>query len=325
MSPLLVWCALAACLASSAAYSGSETGMYGMSRVRVDLEARRGRRAARATRWLLRNEGALLVTILIGNNLAIELATHFTQELLPAAHHGTSVGALYVTIFLSPVLFLFGEVLPKELFRRRPHARMRPVVPFIVLSRILYWPLELVVSTLTWAVGRAFGLPGTTRSLSRGRELVRVFLAEGRRTGALSHRAEVLAQNALNLKSTPIERAMVPWGSVSFLERSTDQEIAFETVRSSRFSRLPVVDEDGAVLGYVHQLDVLAAGPEAPVLKDLHALPTFAPDMPVDRALLALRGTGRRAAIVGSSEAAPIGILTLKDLVEEISGELVGI
>jgi CBS domain containing-hemolysin-like protein len=325
VSPAAVWIVLALCLAGSATYSGTETGMYGLSRVRVDLEARHGRRFARATRWLLRDEGALLVTILIGNNLAIELATHFGQELLPAARHGTSIGAVYVTLLLAPVLFLFGEALPKELFRRRPHARLAPVVPFILASRIAYWPLERVVSALTWAVGRAFGLPGTKPALSRGRELVSGFLAEGRRTGALSHRAEVLAQNALTMRSTPIGRAMVPWSQVLRLDAGADQAAQFDVVRGSRYSRLPVVDAAGDVLGYVHQLDVLAAGPETPVLQHLLDLPRLAPDTAVDRALLALRGKGRRAAIVGLPGAPPLGIVTLKDLVEEISGELVGI
>jgi CBS domain containing-hemolysin-like protein len=43
--------------------------------------------------------------------------------------------------------------------------------------------------------------------------------------------------------------------------------------------------------------------------------------MPLDRALARLRQTGQRAALVGSAEA-PLGLVTLKDLVEEISGEL---
>ena len=45
------------------------------------------------------------------------------------------------------------------------------------------------------------------------------------------------------------------------------------------------------------------------------------PDLPVDRTLARLRAAGQRMAIVGTREA-PVGVVTLKDLLEEISGDL---
>jgi len=275
-------------------------------------------------RRLLRDEPALLITILIGNNLALELAGHFGDELLADAGLEGGLRALLVTLVLMPVLFLLGEALPKELFRRRPHGLTYPAAPFVYASRWVYWPLERTLRGLSAVLERLFGLGSGRVVTAGGQERVMTLLAEGRRLGALHARAEVLARNALKLRSTPIARAMVPWERVQRLERERPAEELFERLRASRFTRLPVVDDTGRFLGYVHQREVLAAGPGAAVLDHLRSMPVLSAETPVDRALLTLRGGGHRAAVVGREEA-PEGLVTLKDLVEEISGDLVGL
>lgn len=318
---LLALLGLLACLAASAAYSGSEIGFYGLSRTRVDLEARVGRRPARWIQRLMGDDTALLITILVGNNLALELASRLGARVLPEVSV-PELQAVMVTLVLTPVVFLFGEALPKDLFRRRPHAWVQRTAGFILLSRYVFWPLERLLRGLSFLLERSFGLGAQVHVPVKGREVMLHVLAEGLRSGALPARAEVLARNALELRSIPVERAMTAWDRVETLGADLGARERFERVRASSHTRLPVVDAQGTVLGYVHQLDVLEAGPEAegpPVQQ--HSLGRLAPETPVDRALLTLRGSGRRMALV-EREGVPVGIVTLKDLVEEISGEL---
>jgi CBS domain containing-hemolysin-like protein len=91
---------------------------------------------------------------------------------------------------------------------------------------------------------------------------------------------------------------------------------------------LPLVDPDsegGSVVGYLLQLDFLGAileGDEAPELAGLvRPLVALSPDVTLDRALARLRAAGQRMALVGTPQA-PVGLVTLKDLVRTISGEL---
>jgi CBS domain containing-hemolysin-like protein len=84
-----------------------------------------------------------------------------------------------------------------------------------------------------------------------------------------------------------------------------------------------VEDEDSAVIGYVHQLDVLGEGEGTAVLEQLRPAMFLVPGTPVDRALARLRSGGQRLAVVGTSER-PEGLVTLKDVLEEISGDLAG-
>ncbi len=320
--------ALLVCLVASFVFSGSETGIYTLSRIRVDMEADQGHRPARMVRMLLRDESALLITILIGNNLAIELASHVGDSLLGSLPGAGGLDpawrALLLTLALTPPLFLLGEALPKELYRRRAHSMVYPTVPLILTARWLLWPIERVLRLLTATLERLFALGSNRVTLGGRRERLAAMLAEGRRHGVLNERAEALASNALQLRTLPVSHAMVPWDEVQYVSRAQSNEDLYRVVCESRFTRLPVVDEHGHLEGYIHQLEVLSAGPDSPVLSHLRRVSAMPVDTPVDRAILHLRGGGRRGAAVGSAHE-PVGWVTLKDLVEEISGEVVGL
>tara|TARA_R110002126_G_scaffold23750_18_gene83018 strand:- start:9718 stop:10698 length:981 start_codon:yes stop_codon:yes gene_type:complete len=314
------------CVVLSGVYSGSETGCYKLSRTALDLEAADGNRQARLASWLMRNEAALLVTILIGNNLVLEAASLMAGQALGASEMEGGTGALLVTLVLAPVLFLFGETLPKELFRRRPRALVFPSLPILAVSRVLFWPLERMLTGVANLLSHILRLNDAKPVLLGGRAVVASFLEEGRRQGAMSARAEVLARNALELRSIAIERCMIPWSKVVHIVESSTEAERREVVRTARHSRLPIVDvPGGTVTGYAYQLEVLLAGLDADPLQHRRDLVLLDPGTPVGQALFRLRGLGQRTAAVGEPGVPPIGLVTLKDLVEEISGDLEGL
>jgi len=314
---------LVACVFASAAFSGSEIGFYKLSRSRVDMEAQRGSRLASWTRSLMRDDAGLLITILIGNNLALELCAGVAEAWTARVVGSPQLVPLVATAMLTPLLFLFGEVLPKELFRRRPHDLVPRAAPLIAASRVIFWPIARFLRGLSWLLERALRVPSATRPHVRGRAVLLSILAEGLRSGVLTPRAEGLARNALGLRTIPVSRVMVPWERVKILARGSSDEVLRNQIRASTRSRFPVVDSEGACEGYVHALDVLGEE-QGEVLADLHPVAVLAPDVPVGRALLTLRGTGRRLAVVEQA-GRPVGLVSPKDLLEEISGELAGL
>jgi len=310
-----------ACLLGVAAFAGSETASYAISRVRVDLEARQRSFRSRLARGLLADGTTLLIVLLLGSTLLVELATWTAEDSASRLGFPEWAVELVLALWLTPLFFFFGDLLPKELARRRPHQYLVNCAPLLALTRILLWPLERLLRLLTWCVTRVLSVPEREISTHRDREALLKLLSEGRLSGALPPQAETLAQNVLKLRSTPVVRAMVPWERVQRLSSTASNPELYAAVAGSRFTRLPVVGPDGLVRGYVHQLDVLGEGPEVAVLEDLLELIELDPQLPVDRALSRLRTRGQRLAVVGT-RAAPLGIVTLKDLVEEISGEL---
>ncbi|HKX45178.1 MAG TPA: DUF21 domain-containing protein, partial [Planctomycetota bacterium] len=159
MNDLTALLAFGVCLALSALYSGSETAFYSLSRARLEADAAEGRRSARLVRYLIRDESLLLVTLLVGNNLVLELMTAFGDNLLGSAVSLPSASReVVLTALLTPLVFLLGELVPKDVFRHRPHTLLGFCAPVIAFTRGLLLPLALPLRALAALLERAAGL-----------------------------------------------------------------------------------------------------------------------------------------------------------------------
>jgi putative hemolysin len=309
---------LALIVFASALCSGGEIGMYSMSRPQMEAEAAAGGRTARLLHSLVRHESWLLATLLIANNLTHQAATFVSEAALAPFGVPATWMEFAIAVLVTPPMLLFGELLPKDLFRRRPNVLTAWCAPFLYACRALLAPLAFPLQLLTSGVARWLGFDSGELARVRGREAVIDLLRE--RESELSPQVERLARNVLELRSVRVERVMVPWLSVECARLAAEPNALRLQMGISPFSRLPVVDERGAVRGYIHQLEVLGQ-PASSAERHLRPLLEMAPDTPLDRALARLKQTGQRAALVGDA-ARPLGLVTLKDLVEEISGEL---
>lgn len=324
MSLWLVLLVGAGLLLFSAIFSGAETGVYSVSRVRLEAEAQEGRRSARLLSRLLRDDAALLITLLIGNNLMLELLTYLVEDGvdrsgLPASAHELAAAAL-----LTPIVFLFGELIPKDFFRRRPHFLLAPAAPVISVFRWIVSPIAWPLAWLSIALERLLGLRKEDFARILRREEMVELLAESRRTGALAPQAEELAHNVLVLRQTPLARVAVPWERVEWVDLERGEAAARAAVERSNLTRLPVLvtgpDKKRVVAGYLHQLDVLglpAGAPLQPCIRPLLELPA---DLPLDRAVTRLQAASQRLAVVGSLRT-PRGLVSLVDLLATLAGQ----
>lgn len=320
MSAPILLALLGLCVLASALCSGGETGLYSLSRARVEAGVGATRqRSAEIIRRLLRDETGLLVTLLVANNMVNQLAAYLGETLV--ARYGVSEAwrEVVVVAFLTPPLFLFGELIPKDLFRRRPHALVGLVAPGIAAAKVALWPLTAPLRWLTLVASRVLGQDAGELVRVQGREAVMELVRE--RQGTRHHAVETMARNVLELRSRRVDRVMVPWRRVETLPTDASAADVRRRLGGSNFTRLPVVDARGGARGYVHQLEVLAAGEDVPFERLMRPLMALDPATPLDRALALLRQAGQRTALVGTAQA-PAGLVTLKDLVEEISGEL---
>jgi CBS domain containing-hemolysin-like protein len=308
-----------ATVVASGVFSGAETGFYSLSRARV-AAGTGATWMARVARRLLRDEIGLLVALLVANNLVNQAATYAGRGLVAPLDLPEGASEVVMTLLLTPLLFLFGELFPKDLFRRRPHALVVVVAPVIWAAKMLLFPVVLLLGALARWLERSMGLDARELARVQGREeAVLEILREG--GGQRAEVVEGMARNVLGLRGLRIDRVMIAWRRVRTVSLADAPAAAWKAVAETPFSRLPVVDRAGAVAGYVHQIELLRAGPRGSVVAHLRPLIFLDASMPIDRALAQMRASGLRMAAVGTPER-PLGIVTVKDLVEEISGEL---
>ena len=140
----LAFLLLLVALLLSAMFAGSETGFYGLNRLRLRHEARTSNAAALLAR-VLRSPSSFLAMLLIGNNIANDLAVHAAVGIA----HGfeLSRAEFWATLLLTPLVFLFGEVLPKQVMLDSPRLLLRLAWPLGIV-RILFWPLTAPLAAL---------------------------------------------------------------------------------------------------------------------------------------------------------------------------------
>ena len=154
----MIWTALglaAVGLFLSAFFSGSETGFYRVTRMRLVLDALGGDLIARGLLWLTNHPSLFVATTLVGNNLA-NYATSLaivmgTRSIVYGQEHGHGHAAeLIAPLVLAPLLFVYGELLPKNLFLHAPNRLLRKGGPLFLLFVPLFFP----ISALLWGLNR---------------------------------------------------------------------------------------------------------------------------------------------------------------------------
>lgn len=306
---------------ASAVFSGMETGLYTLNRVRLTVRAARGQRPALRLRRELDRQSRTLSTLLIGTNAASYVLSYAIARLL----HGFAfdgwplifIEALAVT----PVLFVFAETLPKDLFRTHADNWMYTLSPVLVAAKWVFRLVGLlpVVQLVAMLVARMLGAGSPDAVTARQR--ISHLIKEGVGTGVLTESQTALADRALAMRSRTIETEMIPWNRVATVHRDAQRPQRETLIRQRNFTRMPVVDDTGKPVGILSSLDALLE-PDRPTAELMIDPLTFKARTPVRDALRSMRESRRKMAVVVAENGRPRGLVTLKDLVEPVTGEL---
>jgi CBS domain containing-hemolysin-like protein len=305
----------------SAFFSGSETGLYRATRVRLALDSLAGDRVAGSLLWLTNNPTLFVATSLIGNNIAnyvTSLAIVLgTRQLWTNPSH---LAELLAPIVLAPVVFVYGELLPKHLFYLAPNRLLRLSGPLFLLCGVLFAPVSAVLWVLgrflQWIIGEA---PEFVRSRLAREELQRI-LEEGQEAGVLCPAQRQLAQGMFAVASEPVSRFCTPVGRTTSVRRTVGQA---EVLRIARRQRSPVVlilaERSRRPIGYVRIIDIRLNAEDwtqslRPLLR-IHAAESYI------AALTSMQTEREPVAEVIDDRGATVGILNVDHLVQPLLGD----
>jgi len=310
----------------SALASGVETGVYCLDRVRLRVACEQRDPAALRLEPLVRRPEDMVISALLGTNVADYVVTACVAALLLRAAVGEGLAELYATAIVTPLLLVFGGIIPKDWFRRESNHLMAR------LSGVLWLWLRLVRVTGLAAVLRALSR-AVLRRLDPGRAEAETallpraqtlhLLREGAARGGLTHLQRDLIERVLNLSSVRVSEVMIPRSRAALVPLDVARDDFLRVARMAHFSRLPTYRSDPRyIVGVVNVHDVLTDRDGKPVAEHMRPPVTLAEYVSVSAALLKLQGARQTMAIVLDRSDHCVGILTLKDLVEEIVGDL---
>jgi putative hemolysin len=305
-------------LALSAFFSGSETGFYRINRARLLITALDGDFISRGLWWLVNNPSVFVATVLVGNNVANYLVSLSMVMATEAIARDWPSAEFVVPILFAPLLFIYCELLPKNVFLAAPNRLLRRcALPFAV-AIVLFAP----VSVLLWLVNKVIEFAGQKspeelRLVLARRELAEI-LEEGQAVGLLRPTQQALAQGTLTLSGQPISNYIIPVSRFPHVTSSASPGDVVATARQFGRRLLPV-DEIGtgsrATLGYVRAGEcLLAGGGELPLRKTLE----FNERQPMLTVLTQMQAAGVELAKVVNRRKQLVGYVTRSRLREAL-------
>ena len=245
---------LAALLAASAFFSGSETALFALTRT----QARRMRKGSpgevRATE-LLEHPQHLLSTILIAN-LLVNIAIASIIASVARRTFGDQ-GVPIAILVSSAALLIFGEVTPKTIAAARAQQVARFVAPPLHWISHVLTPLRIALRLASTAVLRVMGVRLAAGWADVTREEIDAMLALGVSSGVASQKEGELAERILDLSTLDAHSLMVPRTDVDAVDDSVTLAEAYMRLCKMRRSRMPVYQEDpDHIWGFISLADL---------------------------------------------------------------------
>ena len=323
----VTWASLAAVgLVGSALFSGLETGVYRLNRVRLHLLHDQSDRNAVLLARMTANPNRMLGSLLIGNNVANYAASMGITALLEAAAFGEWQIVLITALLLTPLLFVFGEVLPKDFFQNFTDRVTYRFARFLWYTQrlLLFSGFLPVIDLISRAIAWALGASQDARLALHPRRVVTRLIREGAGTGVISLYQSDIIDRVLHPTERRVDHAMVLWAEVVRFREEQPIEAFWSLADRSPHSRFPVVDKTGRPIGFVHALDVMVH--DASTCPPIRTLVSRSPQLGVEtslrEALVRLQEARSAMGFVIDARGNTVGIVTAKDLVEPIVGEL---
>lgn len=283
----------------SAFFSGSETGFYRVSFLRLSIDAHTGDPVAQRLLWFVQHPELFVATTLVGNNIANYLTTVaiglgagvFTESSSTAAE----VGA---TLLIAPVIFIFGELMPKNLYFRAPTRLLRKNVG---LFQFFYRSLLPASMPLVWITRMMEKLSSSSSSrvdFLLGRHRLIQVLSKGHEHGVLTNQQGILVHGLLHDATRPISEIMIPTARILGEDENAARATLLEYARRNHLTHIPVKRHNSTAdwFGYVRVLDLeLGSRTDEEMIRTM-------PRIPVDStrlmALLAIRDSGESVGVI---------------------------
>ena len=327
MTSLIIW--LLVSMLFSAFFSGMEIAFVSSNRLRAEMDREKNRFSQRIIKTFYQHPNNFVSTMLVGNNISLVIygilfAKLFDSTLFEPLSDGVRVTC---DTLLSTLVVLFtGEFLPKSIFKNNPNTLLTVfAVPAWICYVVLY-PISRFATLLSKGLLRLVGI----RMKSAGEEkeftkvdldyLVQDSIDNADNEDEIEEEVKIF-QNALDFSETKIRDCMVPRTEIDAVEDTSTIEQLKQVFIESGHSKILVFHEDiDHVIGYVHSSDLFHNPSDlAGIIREISFVPET---MLASKLMTQLMQQKRSLAVVVDEFGGTSGLVSLEDIMEEITGEI---
>jgi CBS domain containing-hemolysin-like protein len=318
-------------LALSAFFSGMEIAFVSANKLRLELDKKQGVLSSRIISIYTNNPGQYIVTMLIGNNIALVvygIVMAIILEPLIVQFTQSEVNILLIQTLVSTLIILFtAEFLPKTVFRMKPNTFLNLFSIPVFLFYILFYPISLFTITLSDLILRLFfkTKQGDNQKMSIFSKidldhLVNVIQEEAEPEDEIDYDIKIF-QNALDFANVKVRECMVPRTEIIAFEENTKLQEIKQSFIETGLSKIIIYRETiDHVVGYINVKELFKKPSD--IKSSLVPLSIVPETMPANRLLELLMSEQKSIALVVDEFGGTSGIVTIEDILEEIFGEI---
>ena len=298
-------------LALQAFFAGSEIALISCDKIKMRSLAEDGSAAAGLVLDAYSKIESFIGTALIGVNLSLIIntlvLTFYFEETL-----GQRSG-IYTVAVLSPLIVVFGQVVPKAVFESKRNSIVLWVIyPLWVFSKLFY-PVLFFVSLFT----RGMKMSSITR------EELEDVVEEDKNKPSADYKRRVL-RRIFGYSETTVGEIMIPLVKVDALERKSTLRDVKRLIAEKSHSRIPIFsDRVDNITGILNSFYVLGEQDLDKSVEQYARSPFYVPESKLVNELMdEMKGGRAGMAVVVDEYGGSVGIITLEDIIEEVVGEI---
>ncbi|ECV6727479.1 HlyC/CorC family transporter [Listeria monocytogenes] len=320
----------------NAFFASAEMALVSLNKNRVKSQAETGDKKAVMLAKLVDDPSKFLATIQVGITLAgffssasaaTSIATRL-ESVFGGSSFAKELSIIVVTIVLSYITLVFGELYPKRLALQKSEKIARVSVRPIMAVGVVLRPFVKFLSFSTDILVKLTRMEKNTDNEKMTREEMQLLIETGRRDGVIEVEELQMLRGVFEMDNKYAREVMVPRTDAFMVDAGIESEELCDALLSENFSRVPVYTGDqDSVLGILHMKDFFAearkSGFENIDVKALVKDAYFAQEtMFIDDLLKNMQRTRNQMAILMDEYGGVAGIVTVEDLLEEIVGEI---
>ncbi len=328
------WLLIVIAILLSAFFAGSEIGYVSANRLKLEIRARKNTIRSRALSRFLKDPEAFLGTTLIGNNVvnvlyATLMALFLVQPVsdlyfsLFDAYPSDIVVLMIQTVIAALVIMVFGEVIPKVVFRINSEGLIFNLAAVYRVLNLLFLPFIYIANGLAGRLIRLV-IPESESSVQAYRrqdiEMLLRELGDSEESDIDRDDSELLS-NVLQLSNKRVRDSMIPRTDIVAVEKNAGLQEALHKFVSSGFSKLPVYDQTiDNVIGVVFAYDLFKKpGKLNEIIRPVKHIPSSQKSKDL---LSEFQKLNISLAIVIDEYGGTAGLVTTEDLLEEVVGDI---
>lgn len=243
------------CLLLEGFFSGSEIGVVSADQIKLRHKAAKGSKGAQLALKMLEKPEWLLSVTLVGTNISVVTNTTMVTALM--IHLFGDNGSWLAVVFAAPLIWIFGEIVPKSVFQQRADSFTPNVIFILRFCSILFYPILIVFSFITHVLAKIAGGTGKNPFTLR-EEIVTMLHMPAAEEGDIQPVEQNMIRRMFNFTETTVGDVMRPLIEVTAVEQGISCGEARQISALESHIRLPVYDERiDQIIGILHTLDLL--------------------------------------------------------------------